>query len=256
MLSTRKPMTSPRRSSRPSTHYTDDAGLKGILESGRLRLTSVANLNDPAELRHGFSRAVDIMDQKAIAGPVESKIFGQKFERLLIDGGIEQAANYFVACFRAAGDDLGQWRAYADNGRGFALGFETKPLEDAFVKASGLPTSTNWTFRVKYSDATARQLHDTIIAKMFGLISLPHGKWLDSSSLQEYMSELLVRTWFHCLRTALFFKHEAYTNEVEYRFLQIHVGGPQPAPEVKYRTRTMNSSDIENSTGARRRRAH
>jgi hypothetical protein len=35
-------------------HYTDDGGLKGILETGTIRLTNVANLNDPAELKHGF----------------------------------------------------------------------------------------------------------------------------------------------------------------------------------------------------------
>jgi hypothetical protein len=49
------------------------------------------------------------------------------------------------------------------------------------------------------------------------------------------MGELLARTWVHCLRTALFFKHEAYANEVEYRFLQLHAA--DPVPEVKYRTR-------------------
>ena len=51
------------------------------------------------------------------------------------------------------------------------------------------------------------------------------------------MDKLLTLTWVHCLRTALFFKHQAYANEVEYRFLQLHAGLPYPAPEVKYRTR-------------------
>ena len=218
-------------------HYTDDTGLKGILESGNIRLTSVANLNDPAELKHGFSHAVDIINKRAVTGPGESKIFAQQFERFLIDGGVEAAAHYFVGCFSAAGDDLGQWRAYADNGRGFALGFDSALLEDAFVKASGMPTSSNSTFRVKYSDATAVQVQTDITNNMFHLISLPHGKKLDSPTLHEYMGNLLVLTWMHCLRSALFFKHEAYSNEAEYRFLQIHMAGPHAPPEVKYRTR-------------------
>jgi hypothetical protein len=218
-------------------HYTDDAGLGGILEHGNIRLTSVSNLNDPAELKHCFSHAVEIINGRAATGPGESKIFAQQFERFLIDGGIEAAAHYFVSCFSAAGDDLGQWRAYADNGHGFALGFDTALLEDAFIKASGLPTSSNSTLHVKYSDATAVQLQTDIIDKMFHLISLPHGKKLDSPTLHEYMRELLVLTSMHCLRSALFFKHEAYSNEVEYRFLQVHMAGPHPAPDVKYRTR-------------------
>ncbi len=218
-------------------HYTDDSGLKGILEYGNIRLTNVANLNDPAELKHGFSHAVEIINRRAAAGPPESKTLARQFERFLIDDGIEAAAHYFVSCFSAAGDDLGQWRAYADNGRGFALGFDTGLFEDAFVKASGLPTSNNSTFHVKYSDATATKLHNDIIDKMFHLISLPRGKELDSATLHEYMGELLVLTWMHCLRTALFFKHEAYSNEAEYRFLQLHMAGPHAAPSVKYRTR-------------------
>ena len=218
-------------------HYTDDAGLKGILENGNIRLTSVSNLNDPAELRHGFSHAIDIMNKRALSGPPESQIFAKRFERFLIDGGVEQAAHYFVCCFSASGDDLGQWRAYADNGRGFALGFDAALLEDGFVKTSALPTSSNSTFRVVYSDDTVVKLHNDIIDKMFHLISLPHGKNLDSKTLHEYMRELLVLTCMHCLRSALFFKHEAYSNEAEFRFLQIHMAGPHAPPTVKYRTR-------------------
>jgi SIR2-like protein/DUF2971 family protein len=32
------------------------------------------------------------------------------------------ALEFFIACFSRARDDLGQWRAYADNGRGVAIG--------------------------------------------------------------------------------------------------------------------------------------
>ena len=35
-------------------HYTDDVGLRGILETGQLWLTDIFNLNDPSELNHGF----------------------------------------------------------------------------------------------------------------------------------------------------------------------------------------------------------
>jgi Protein of unknown function (DUF2971) len=216
-------------------HYTDDAGLRGILESGILRLTAVSNLNDPSELKHGFYHAIEIINRRAAEGPPESKIFAQQFERFLIDDGIDVAAHYFVGCFSAAGDDLGQWRAYADNGRGFALAFDTASLEDAFVKASLSRAFNNSTFRVAYDDAKAALLHTQIIDAVFPLISLPRARHLNPQTLHEYMGELLTRTWAHCLRTALFFKHEAYANEVEYRFLQLHAA--DPVPEVKYRTR-------------------
>lgn len=218
-------------------HYTNDIGLKGILEHGNLWLTSAFSLNDPAELKHGFSHAIDLLNRRAADGPPESKLFAQQFERLLIDNGVEEAAHLFVGCFSASGDDLGQWRAYADNGRGFALGFDTALLENGFVKSSALPTGSGQTFMVSYDDKTVIRLHNNIIDKMFHLISLPHGKKLESDTLHEYIGDLLITTWVHCLRAALFFKHEAYSNEAEYRFLQIHMAGPNAPPAVKYRTR-------------------
>jgi hypothetical protein len=90
---------------------------------------------------------------------------------------------------------------------------------------------------VKYSDASAVQLHNDIVDNMFQLISLPRGKNLDSPTLHEYMNHLLALTTMRCLRSALFFKHEAYSNEAEYRFLQVHKAGPHSPPDVKYRTR-------------------
>jgi hypothetical protein len=43
-------------------HYTDDRGLRGIIESGKLWFTDIFDLNDPSELRHGFSFAVKALD--------------------------------------------------------------------------------------------------------------------------------------------------------------------------------------------------
>jgi Protein of unknown function (DUF2971) len=157
-------------------HYTDDPGLKGILESGTLRLTAVSNLNDPSELKHGFSHAVEIINRRAAEGPPQSRIFAQQFERFLINDGIDAVAHYFVGCFSAAGDELGQWRAYADNGCGFALAFDTALLEDAFVKAAESPTSNGSTFRVVYDDAMAARMHTQIIDAMFHLISPPRAR--------------------------------------------------------------------------------
>jgi hypothetical protein len=42
-------------------HYTDDNGLKGIIESGTLWCSDVFYLNDPSELRYGVSIATDMV---------------------------------------------------------------------------------------------------------------------------------------------------------------------------------------------------
>ena len=217
-------------------HYTNDVGLRGILETGQLWRSDIFNLNDPSELSHGFSHAVKILNSRAKEGPPESQTFAKHFAAFHEEG-IRMSAHFFVCSFSSDVDDLGQWRAYADNGRGYALGFDAKVLEGAFTKENGVPIPNNLTFHVTYKDAVLADLHRQLIDGMFDLISLPRGKNLDSASVNAYMMELSIYLSVHVLRAALFFKHEAYRNESEYRFLQIH-RADFPPPEVKRRYRS------------------
>jgi hypothetical protein len=212
--------------------YTNDVGLRGILQNGRIWLTDVFSLNDPSELRHGLSRAQAILTQKAATGPPESKIFAKDFA--LLDKGLHRVAHYFVCSFSEAKDDLGQWRAYADNGRGYALGFDSKALEDAFARTE-TPTSNNATFPVTYDDSILDGIHLQLIERMFGLISLPNGRRLPGDVIVAYMAGLLATLASHALHAGLFFKHQAYNNEREYRFLEVHRAEPIPAHELRTR---------------------
>jgi hypothetical protein len=221
-------------------HYTNEAGLRGILESGMIWLTDIFDLNDPSELSHGFSQAVSIMDAWAADGPPESKLFAKQFSAFGTQGGIQASAHYFVGSFSADGDDLGQWRAYADNGRGYALEFDAKVLETGYTKAGDGPIPSNSTFRVTYADAQLAELHRQMIEAAFPLISLPRCRTMTSEVMHAYMGELLVLLAMHAMRAVLFFKHEAYRKEQEYRFLQVH-RADVPPPEVKVRARASSS---------------
>jgi hypothetical protein len=57
-----------------------------------------------------------------------------------------------------------------------------------------------------------------------------------SDAITSYINELSIILALHTLRAGLFFKHESYANEKEYRFLQVHRGDIE-APEVKLRSR-------------------
>jgi hypothetical protein len=194
------------------------------------------DLNDPSEVRHGFSLAVSSLSAKAETGPPESKLFASQMDAFGTQGGIQASAHYFVCSFSPDGDDLGQWRAYADNDRGYALGFDASALEDAYTKANGRPVQSNSTIHVTYDDKQLAALHQQIVDLAFPLISLPRGRNLESSVLNEYMSTLSVLVCLHTLRASLFFKHEAYRSEREYHFMQLH-RADVAAPDVKLRAR-------------------
>jgi hypothetical protein len=217
-------------------HYTNDAGLKGILESGQLWFSDIFGQNDPSELRHGLGLAVRALKSRIADHRPEIETFASMLERFDIDAGIEASAHYFICCFSGDGDDLGQWRAYADNGRGYALGFETAPLEDVFCRKKGKPIPQHHTFPITYDDAELTRIQTALVDLIDPLVSLPRKVSAKDDTINAYMSDLLVYHAMNVIRGVMFFKHEAYKNETEFRFQQIF-RRDKAAPAVKYRHR-------------------
>lgn len=214
-------------------HYTDDMGLMGILDSGKLWFTDVFSLNDPSELNHGIKHLCKIIETRAEKESNVEKYFAKKFIQS-ISGNVEMSANYFVCCFSQTGDDLGQWRAYADDGRGYAIGFNANALENAFTDAQ---ESKNGTFHVMYNDRKLCTIHDQLVSKTFPILSTPKEMGLELKTLNRFLARLSVQLASSCIYTSLCFKHEAYCNEQEYRFLQVYAGG-SPIPDLKFRRRS------------------
>lgn len=212
-------------------HYTNADGLRGILETGRLWLNDIFTLNDPSELEHGVLLAARILRKNAANGSEESKEFAKFFENFFESEKNMRRANYFICSFSSRRNDLAQWRAYANNGRGYALGFDAKRLQMAFEKhGCDIPVPAKaqkvpGTFPITYSDYKLAKIHSKII----NLIPFPLPS--KSSDRAKLFSILIARV----LTASLHFKHEAYRNEKEYRFLELH--GIMKPSQVSLRTR-------------------
>jgi DUF2971 family protein len=214
-------------------HYTDDVGLRGILETGTLWLNDIFYLNDPSELRYGCKLDIEFMTA-AEAAEAEERPAIEEFAGNVagkLQGDIPQVANIFVLSFSKAGDDLAQWRAYADNGRGYALGFDAHMLEQAFGKSR----LGYMTFPVCYSESELRHMHRQIIDQVRPLITIHRGKEMTPEAKIIYLDTLLTMFAWQVLRVAVFFKHHAYCNEQEYRFQELCTNGA--VPDIKYRAR-------------------
>lgn len=70
---------------------------------------------------------------------------------------------------------------------------------------------------------------------MLELITLSIGRSLPRSIHVSYLAELATTLVVRILIAALHFKHEAYSNEQEYRFLEVH--GKMETHETKVRSR-------------------
>jgi Protein of unknown function (DUF2971) len=126
---------------RPPTlfHYTDAAGLKGIVESGVLRATHVAFMNDASEYLHAVSLLTQEIDQVRSSEKDQLKI------NLLeeIKGPVsltrpQDVGPYFVTCLSAAENSLNQWRAYGRGEGGYSIGFDGVKLSQSMLKLNGI----------------------------------------------------------------------------------------------------------------------
>lgn len=101
-------------------HYTDAAGLLGIIQNGRMWATDLRFLNDPSEGAFLPERVLELM---------RSKSGGVTAAELQIINGVEaalhkprsQSGTYCVS-LSANGDLLSQWRGYGSFGKGYAVG--------------------------------------------------------------------------------------------------------------------------------------
>jgi hypothetical protein len=123
-------------------HYTDVKGALGILQSGRIWFTC-RHLNDPMEIRYG-------LDVGRECSEIATKTRGAAIPKdaaLHLKGEHEFALatyGFWIASFSVDGNDLVQWRNYADEGRGICLGFST----DAFNMGIASTTPTRRSVRL------------------------------------------------------------------------------------------------------------
>src|SRR6266436_1255367 len=76
-----------RKASPVLYHYTNDTGLAGIIESGKLWFSDIFALNDPSELRHGLGIAIDLLKSRTTKERPEIDVFARQVERFDTDAG-------------------------------------------------------------------------------------------------------------------------------------------------------------------------
>jgi len=113
-------------------HYCSAESFQAILESGRLRFSDINMLNDSTEYRWGYSifeeAATRLIKRTGISEQVPTMTveFFDAVDQVLSQG--QLIAHPFVSCLSLDGNSLDQWRKYADDGRGYAIGFQAIAL--------------------------------------------------------------------------------------------------------------------------------
>ncbi len=115
-------------------HYCSAATFQAIASYGTIRFTDINMLNDESEVRLAYSvfeeAATKLIKREGIlpSAPAMPKEFFDRVDSIVAPS--QLIAHPFIACFSLEPDMLGQWRSYADDGRGYAVGFKAQELQD------------------------------------------------------------------------------------------------------------------------------
>jgi hypothetical protein len=108
-------------------HYTTQGGLLGILRDNCIWATAAHYLNDSSEYAYGLGFIADALraESKKAIGEQEAANLSAIAEAL------SPFLSICVVSLSSEGDLLSQWRAYAGNSGGFALGMQSGYLREA-----------------------------------------------------------------------------------------------------------------------------
>jgi len=106
-------------------HYTNAAGLAGIIGSSKLWATHYRFLNDSSEVNYGFSLFNSLVN--ALLKSEQDEVSAEFLSRTLrTANAFDDLFDFYVACFCECDDLLNQWRTYTDQAGGYAIGVDAK----------------------------------------------------------------------------------------------------------------------------------
>jgi hypothetical protein len=224
-------------------HYTDAAGLLGIVQKQRLWASNAAFLNDSTEVVYIRDMLAEVAQElraeynvtatsreyaaDAMAGTGRYSVRERRTSSvigILESGPSLWSANLdaYVSCFCSKGDLLSQWRGYPSSGGGYALGLRSESLR----RGSGVLR------RVIYAKETQRLLlRDLLVPIVERVASVEYPA--DDGWGEAW--DWLVDGHFAAVATSviecsLCFKHPGFEEESEWRLVIVHERDPKRRP--------------------------
>ena len=193
-------------------HYTDAAGLIGIVTGKEIWASQLQFMNDREEFTHARGGGAKIIREQIQNYPTETQEFFAKVAEKLERG--NTITRTFAFSLSEQPDLLSQWRGYAPNG-GYCLGFSTKYLHDLSQRHSMtlLPCCYNDSIKTK----NIREILDAYVDVT------------SSGKLKGEQEGEFIATLVQDVRAiAPIFKHRSFEEEAEWRMWgMVPIGDPR-----------------------------
>ena len=208
-------------------HYTDAAGAVGILSKKQLWLTDILTTNDYSELTYSLDHTKNVINDKVRSigdkDPMAKVILEQLEESI---SKTFQTFDFYAACFSKSQDKLSQWRAYARDGLGFAIGL--KVTEESYRREPpNNPADDVKVIAVNYSE---KILRDTLTEDVETTLNVLKDKDFITLINREDQREgaliiLLSAVAAAMITEGILYKHPDFEEESEVRVLLLDTTG-------------------------------
>lgn len=215
-------------------HYCSTDTFVKIINDGSIRLSMLSMSNDHLEgrwMRSVFEREFDRLE-----------ISDAHFERVM--GLIDQATDFVSPagfCLSEEGDQLSQWRGYADDGNGFAIGFQPDYLRALGKKYLTDDQNGFALHKVIYDYDEYRELVETIVEHVtdalgrgaFRNLTLLEAASPDADKIRKSHQDAttaVLHVMFPLILHCHIIKNPAFKEEQEWRLLSM--------------MRTLNTDDL------------
>jgi len=155
----------------PLFHYTKEAALFSILDSGQFWFTSIHHMDDPEELNFGFNVVRELFNEAVERSTGLTRAFCRKLGEESELEKIKELIAFYSVSFGLR-DLAQQWTDYADKGRGVAFGlapefFRPVPFDDP---EHPRPDEIIFNGKVAYGHVNGRTRHTKVVDAALALI--------------------------------------------------------------------------------------
>jgi Protein of unknown function (DUF2971) len=186
-------------------HYTDAAGLHGMLESNGLRFGNVKCLNDQTEHQYAWSVIQAVIEAELKKRDVFAAVLEQ------VQMAAHQYAtgdNLFICSFSRRRDSIAQWQRYGANGSGYCVALSMPELLPRLTKFAPIRLR-----EIIYSSREQRLVISRIIRSL-------RSKFYASSETQNLaLEDVVLRLLLAWHELALIVKNPHFRDEREWRLI-------------------------------------
>jgi len=220
-------------------HYTTHAGLTGILRSGGLRATYRMRMNDTNEFGYAREMVYKILNYIGkYNNPPKVLHSLTTYIRKNLDKFLKDTIEFsraYCACLTVNSDDPKQWETYAEEGRGFAIGFDLSKILNIQIPRSFLGKPFIFCAPVIYDESKPMDIVWCLLENGFHDLQTFAETYSQRSEDLTALRDRVTREIVIYLSTLIdFIKAPIYSSEREIRLFLNPNDGTQKALNIKY----------------------